>query len=57
MEGNWKKEKKMMVGNNKKIKVRKVEDQEDYEKSGFKGMMDDVENTKERITRISTTNI
>ena len=32
----------MMVGNNKKIKVRKVEDQEDYEKSGFKGMMDDV---------------
>jgi hypothetical protein len=36
----------MMVGNNKKIKVRKVEDQEDYEKSGFKGMMDDVENTK-----------
>jgi len=42
MEGNWKKEKKMMVGNNKKIKVRKMEDQEDYEKSGFKGMMDDV---------------
>jgi hypothetical protein len=46
-----------MEGNNKKTKVRKVEDQEDYEKSGFKGMMDDVENTKERITRISTTNI
>ena len=36
----------MMEGNNKNIKVRKVEDQEDYEKSGFKGMMDDVENTK-----------
>ena len=36
----------MMEGNNKKTKVRKVEDQEDYEKSGFKGMMDDVENTK-----------
>lgn len=36
----------MMEGNNKKTKVRKVEDQEDYEKSGFKGMMDDVEYTK-----------
>jgi hypothetical protein len=36
----------MMEGNNKNIKVRKVEDQEDYEKSGFKGMMDDVEYTK-----------
>ena len=35
-----------MEGNNKKTKVRKVEDQEDYEKSGFKGMMDDVEYTK-----------
>jgi division protein CdvB (Snf7/Vps24/ESCRT-III family) len=35
-----------MEGNNKNIKVRKVEDQEDYEKSGFKGMMDDVEYTK-----------
>ena len=36
----------MMEGNNNNIKVRKVEDQEDYEKSGFKGMMDDVEYTK-----------
>jgi hypothetical protein len=36
----------MMEGNNKNIKVRKVEDQEDYEKTGFKGMMDDVEYTK-----------
>ena len=36
----------MMEGNNKKTKVRKVEDQEDYEKTGFKGMMDDVKYTK-----------
>jgi hypothetical protein len=35
-----------MEGNNKNIKVRKVEDQEDYKKTGFKGMMDDVEYTK-----------
>ena len=27
-------------------KVRKIDDQEDYEKSGFKNIMDDVENTK-----------
>ena len=27
-------------------KVRKIDDQEDYEKSGFKDMMDDVDNTK-----------
>ena len=27
-------------------KVRKIDDQEDYEKSGFKDIMDDVENTK-----------
>ena len=27
-------------------KVRKIEDQEDYEKSGFKNIMDEVEKTK-----------
>lgn len=27
-------------------KVRKIDDQEDYEKSGFKDIMDDVEKTK-----------
>jgi hypothetical protein len=27
-------------------KVRKIDDQEDYEKSGFKNIMDDVEKTK-----------
>ena len=27
-------------------KVRKIDDPEDYEKSGFKDIMDDVENTK-----------
>jgi hypothetical protein len=27
-------------------KVRKIDDQKDYEKSGFKDIMDDVENTK-----------
>jgi hypothetical protein len=27
-------------------KVRKIDDQEDYKKSGFKDIMDDVENTK-----------
>jgi hypothetical protein len=29
-------------------KVRKIDDQEDYEKSGFKDIMDDVENTKDK---------
>jgi hypothetical protein len=27
-------------------KVRKIDDQEDYERSGFKDIMDDVENTR-----------
>ena len=30
-------------------KVRKIDDHEDYEKSGFKDIMDDVENTKNRV--------
>ena len=29
-------------------KVRKIDDQEDYEKSGFKSMMEDVEKTKNK---------
>jgi len=33
---------------NKDKKVLKVDDQEDYEKSGFKSMMDNVEETKRR---------
>jgi hypothetical protein len=33
---------------NKDKKVLKVDDQEDYEKSGFKSMMDNVEETKKR---------
>ena len=33
-----------MLTTNKKI--RKIDNQEDYEKSGFKSMMDDVEKTK-----------
>ena len=30
-------------------KVRKIDDQEDYERSGFKDIMDDVENTKKEV--------
>ena len=33
---------------NKEIKILKVDDQEDYEKSGFKSMMDNVEETKKQ---------
>ena len=33
---------------NKDKKILKVDDQEDYEKSGFKSMMDNVEKTKEQ---------
>ena len=33
---------------NKDIKILKVDDQETYEKSGFKSMMDDVEETKKQ---------
>jgi hypothetical protein len=33
---------------NKDIKILKVDDQEDYEKSGFKSMMDNVEETKKQ---------
>jgi hypothetical protein len=33
---------------NKNIKILKVDDQEDYEKSGFKSMMDNVEETKKQ---------
>jgi hypothetical protein len=29
-------------------KIRKIDDQEDYEKSGFKSMMEDVEKTKNK---------
>ena len=29
-------------------KIRKIDDQEDYEKSGFKSIMKDVENTKNK---------
>ena len=29
-------------------KIRKIDDQEDYEKSGFKSMMKDVEKTKNK---------
>jgi hypothetical protein len=31
---------------NKGKKVQKIDDQEDYEKSGFKSMLEDVEETK-----------
>ena len=33
---------------NKDIKILKVDDQETYEKSGFKSMMDNVEETKKQ---------
>jgi hypothetical protein len=33
---------------NKDIKILRVDDQEDYEKSGFKSMMDNVEETKKQ---------
>jgi hypothetical protein len=33
---------------NKDKKVLKIDDQEDYEKSGFKSMMDNVEETKKQ---------
>ena len=33
---------------NKDKKILKVDDQEDYEKSGFKSMMDNVEETKKQ---------
>ena len=33
---------------NKNIKIQKIDDQEDYEKSGFKSMMEDVEETKKQ---------
>jgi hypothetical protein len=33
---------------NKDIKILKVDDQKDYEKSGFKSMMDNVEETKKQ---------
>ena len=33
---------------NKDIKILKVDDQEDYGKSGFKSMMDNVEETKKQ---------
>ena len=31
-----------------KIKIRKIDDKEDYEKSGFKSMMNEVEKTKNK---------
>ena len=34
------------INKNKDKKVLKVENQEDYEKSGFKSIMDNVEETK-----------
>ena len=36
------------INKNKVKKVLKVDDQEDYEKSGFKSMMDNVEETKKQ---------
>ena len=30
-------------------KIRKINDQEDYEKSGFKSIMEDVEKTKKEV--------
>jgi hypothetical protein len=36
------------INKNKDKKVLKVENQEDYEKSGFKSMMDNVEETKKQ---------
>jgi hypothetical protein len=36
------------INKNKDKKVLKVDDQEDYEKSGFKSMMDNVEETKKQ---------
>jgi hypothetical protein len=30
-------------------KIRKINDQEDYEKSGFKSIIEDVENTKKEV--------
>ena len=33
---------------NKNKKVLKIDDQEDYEKSGFKSMMDNIEETKKQ---------
>jgi hypothetical protein len=41
---------------NKDIKILKVDDQEDYEKSGFKSMVDNVEETKTQAIRICYTN-
>ena len=32
----------------KNIKIKKIDDQEDYEKSGFKSMMEDLEETKKQ---------
>jgi hypothetical protein len=37
-----------MSSNSKSKKIQKIDDQEDYEKSGFKSMMEDVEKTKEK---------
>jgi hypothetical protein len=36
------------INKNKAKKVLKVDDQEDYEKSGFESMMDNVEETKKQ---------
>jgi hypothetical protein len=36
------------INKNKDKKVLKVDDQEDYEKSGFKSMMDNIEETKKQ---------
>jgi hypothetical protein len=37
-----------MANKSKSKKIQKIDDQEDYEKSGFKSMMEDVEKTKEK---------
>jgi hypothetical protein len=39
---------------NKDKKILKVDDQEDYEKSGFKSMMDNVEEASIRICSANT---
>jgi hypothetical protein len=39
----------MVNSNINKNKVLKIDDQEDYEKSGFKSMMDNVEETKKQV--------
>lgn len=37
-----------MANKSKSKKIQKIDDQEDYEKSGFESMMEDVEKTKEK---------